>query len=349
MVAFYPDKLAVVEGASSLTYGELDRASNRIARTLQTFHGQRDEPIAILMEPGCALLATTLAVAKAGKCHFGLPMETPIDRLKFILEDMGCALLIADQHNREMAQTLDGNGLTALFVEDILASGDDAPISAEVGPDSLLHVTYTSGSTGQPKGVVRTHRDFLHDVRTRIQTLQLCAQDRIAGFSYGNYNPATISMLTGATYYELHLRRNGSASVVQSLADHEITVLNCKVTTFRQVVRSADGVQTFPSLRIVRWPASRPQRATSLQRGHPSRKVVCSATNMAPPKPISPPLFISTSQQQPRWKTSLPAIQMKASRFCCWVKTARLCQRAKRGKSRCEAPSCHGDTGTGPR
>ncbi|MFB7613702.1 non-ribosomal peptide synthase/polyketide synthase, partial [Kitasatospora sp. NPDC056181] len=142
-VAATPDAVAVVAGAGELTYRELDRRANRLARAL-TGQGVRPEtPVAVLLERSAELVVAILAIVKAGGAYVPLDPRFPSSRIDLIVRETGAALVLTE------------DVLTALSQ----AEPDDSDLGISCDPRQLAYVMYTSGSTGRPKGVGVTHRD----------------------------------------------------------------------------------------------------------------------------------------------------------------------------------------------
>jgi len=86
MAAAYPHKTAFARTGQATTYADIERMSNRIAWALRDQPGQKNEPIALLLQPGAGFCAAILGVAKAGFCYSALPPENPAERLGYILK-----------------------------------------------------------------------------------------------------------------------------------------------------------------------------------------------------------------------------------------------------------------------
>ncbi|MER5600610.1 non-ribosomal peptide synthase/polyketide synthase [Streptomyces sp. NPDC002265] len=140
-----PDAVAVVAGATELTYRELDRRSNRLARALVRRGVRPETPVAVLLDRSADLVVALLAIIKAGGAYAPLDSRFPQSRIDLILEEAGAALVLTE------------DVLTALTEGEPDASDLEVPCSS----DQLAYVMYTSGSTGRPKGVAVTHRDVV--------------------------------------------------------------------------------------------------------------------------------------------------------------------------------------------
>ncbi|MGW4897497.1 amino acid adenylation domain-containing protein [Kitasatospora sp. NPDC004240] len=142
-MAAAPDAVAVVAGATVLTYRELDRRANRVARALIGQGVRPETPVAVLLERSAELVVAILAIVKAGGAYVPLDPRFPSSRTDLIVRETGAALVLTE------------DVLTALS----RAEPDDSDPGVACDPRQLAYVMYTSGSTGRPKGVGVTHRD----------------------------------------------------------------------------------------------------------------------------------------------------------------------------------------------
>lgn len=249
IAAAYPDKPAIIDLSRRMTFAEVDRASNRMARALQRRGGRINDPVTILTRNGTDIAASIFGATKAGMCYAALSPEIPVERLQFMMQDLGNPLLITDHHNQKLAQSLAPDGAT-LVVEDELQGNSDDPIHSDIGPDTLYLIRFTSGSTGRPKGVVSTHRDYQLHLRNLAWSIQLCRHDRRTSLGV-SYPSIVSSLLAGTSFYDFDFQHTGMAFIAQQMVKDEITVLGCTVTSFRQLIRSAAGRFTYPQLRVV--------------------------------------------------------------------------------------------------
>jgi hypothetical protein len=133
-VAATPDAVAVRYGAASLTYAELDRASNRLARRLRALGVAADSRVALSLDRDCGMIVTLLAILKAGGAYVPLDPSYPAERLALMLEDAGAAALVSTSMlaaNLPMAGTP-----VVLLDQDDLSVEDDSALSVDVDPDN---------------------------------------------------------------------------------------------------------------------------------------------------------------------------------------------------------------------
>ncbi len=155
--ALTPDAAALVCGAESLTYGELDARANRVAAHLVAMGVGPDTLVGLNLTRSCDLVVGALAILKAGGAYVPLDPAYPADRIAYMIEDSGLKTLIVD------ASAVAGTaipGVRAVSIADALAAVPVAPtLAARSAPHNLAYVIYTSGSTGRPKGVMVEHRN----------------------------------------------------------------------------------------------------------------------------------------------------------------------------------------------
>ncbi len=155
-----PDAAAVTFEGHSVTYRELDEASNRLAHLLAAQGAGPGSYVALLFYRSAEAIAAILAVLKTGAAYLPIDPAAPADRIGFMLAD---AAPIAAVTTAELAARLDGHGLPVIDVNDPL---NDPAVHTQPGgplpapsPDDIAYIIYTSGTTGVPKGVAIPHRN----------------------------------------------------------------------------------------------------------------------------------------------------------------------------------------------
>lgn len=157
-VALRGETVAVETVGEKLTYNELNRRANVLARHLRECGVMVDTPVAFCLERSTATIVTLLGILKAGGAYCSLDPDYPAERLAFMLGDLQPKVLLT---RRALAARLPAvAGVQVLCLEDISDAGEaEAPNPAPVAsPESLAYISYTSGSTGKPKGVCVPHR-----------------------------------------------------------------------------------------------------------------------------------------------------------------------------------------------
>jgi amino acid adenylation domain-containing protein len=178
-----PDAVAVVCRGVELTYAELDRRADRLARYLRSVGVQHGQVIAVVLDRDLDAYVAMIGVLKAGAAFAMMDPKTPVARLRFMIEDTAAPVVLT-------RSTLAGQlpedlpaGVRVLrlddqweLVEAIEASG---PLEEWTTRESLAYVLYTSGSTGVPKGVMIAHRAVSFFCEAYRQVFDLGPQDRL--------------------------------------------------------------------------------------------------------------------------------------------------------------------------
>ncbi|MFB7468609.1 amino acid adenylation domain-containing protein [Streptomyces sp. NPDC056224] len=158
-VRLRPDAIAVGCGAERLSYAELDRRSDALARRLREAGVGPESRVAICVEPSVRLVTGILGILKSGGAYVPLDPRHPAERLAFTLADSGAVALVADPEHAGLA-----DGIAVLDVDQPLSARSLSAQPREpapLGPDHLAYVIYTSGTTGRPKGALLTHGNVL--------------------------------------------------------------------------------------------------------------------------------------------------------------------------------------------
>jgi amino acid adenylation domain-containing protein len=156
-----PDAEAVGRGDASLTFRELDRRANRLARLLQRHGAGPETPVAVLAERSLELAVALVAILKAGAAYVPLDASSPRERLSMVLADVGARVILAQGSLRALLPAGEGAVLDLKAGDEAPSEADSAPLDRAPDPDTVAYVLHTSGSTGRPKGVQVTHRSLL--------------------------------------------------------------------------------------------------------------------------------------------------------------------------------------------
>jgi amino acid adenylation domain-containing protein len=201
-----PGRPAVASGGGLLSYQELDRLSNKMARALARLDVAPGDRVGVLAPKSAASVIGVYGALKAGACYVPLDPKAPAERLSYVMRDCGAAVIVADEVTAPKAAALAGGvpGLRHVVVasspgdpaggQQGAEAGQGVPILpwAAVGtePQEPLaqeqaietdpaYILYTSGSTGTPKGVTITHRNALTFVEWAAAAAALGEEDRV--------------------------------------------------------------------------------------------------------------------------------------------------------------------------
>lgn len=252
--ALAPHAIALQGTEGSMTYGDLNRAANRLARHLQRHGARPGALVALCLESGVPLVTAMLAVLKTGAAYVPVDPAYPAARIAFMLEDAEPAVTVA----RHDCAGLLAPSLAPLLLDRAPWTGeDDANLPRDVDGGSLAYVMYTSGSTGQPKGVLVEHRQLACHVDAFAALTGLSPRDRVLQFAAPAFDVLAEevwpTLLHGAT---LVMRDPGPADALaaftRQVEGRRITVLNLPASFWHpwcDHVLAAGGDVRLPALR----------------------------------------------------------------------------------------------------
>jgi amino acid adenylation domain-containing protein/FkbH-like protein len=229
-----PEAEALVCGAKRLTYRELSERSARVAKRLQELEVGNRSLVGICLERSEDMVAGILGTLQAGGAYVPLDPAYPKARLELIARDAGLRVLLT---RRTLQNLLPADGTTVLCVEDLPSVGDKAAPIPSSGPEDLAYVLYTSGSTGQPKGVALENRNAVALV---AWAREVFTPDEISGVL------AATSICFDLSVFELFVPLSWGGKVI--LADNalalpalpaagEVTLINTVPSAMRELLR----------------------------------------------------------------------------------------------------------------
>ncbi|NEP12737.1 MAG: amino acid adenylation domain-containing protein [Symploca sp. SIO2C1] len=160
-----PDAVAVVFGAQELTYRELNQRANQLAHHLQGLGITPETLVGICVERSVEMVVGLLGILKAGGVYVPLEHSYPQERIAYILSDVAVPVLLTQQ---SLKPQLPNHVAQVLCLDDDwekIAQHPQNNSSSEVSPENLAYVMYTSGSTGEPKGVSIVHQGVVRLVK----------------------------------------------------------------------------------------------------------------------------------------------------------------------------------------
>ncbi|MFE4976929.1 amino acid adenylation domain-containing protein [Kitasatospora sp. NPDC056651] len=248
-----PDATALVDGARTVTYRELDEAVARACHRLRGLGAEPDRPVGIALERGVDLVVTLLAAWRAGAGYLPLDPGQPAARLRELIRDSGVALVVAGD---ALAPTVRAAGAVPLAPAELVAvPAAPLPQPASPAPEQLAYAVFTSGSTGRPKLVGVTHAGLAGRVGWTVDTHALGPADRVLAKTSIGFDAAAWELLAPLTCgAAVVLAPPGTerdpAALLSTVAAHRVTVLQVVPSVLRPLVEE-DGWSRCDELRLV--------------------------------------------------------------------------------------------------
>ncbi len=248
-----PEAVAVSYRGRQLSYGELDRRGNQLANYLRKLGVGPDVLVGICLHHSLELIVGVLGILKAGGAFVPLDPAYPQDRLLFMAEDSRCSVLLTEEQLEHSFARLACPRLCLDCGWSSVAAGGSVAPRVAVTADNLAYIVYTSGSTGQPKGVMTTHRGLAHYTESVIRSYGIKSSDRVLQFSSISFDScieeifSTLQQGAVLVLRETSMLRSTS-DFFAALEAHAITVLILPTAYWHELSFAvAAGVVEFPA------------------------------------------------------------------------------------------------------
>jgi amino acid adenylation domain-containing protein/non-ribosomal peptide synthase protein (TIGR01720 family) len=239
-VAGGEDRIAVEYEGEVVSYGELNRQANRLARVLRASQAGRDKVIGMILEPSLEMITVIMGILKAGGAYLPIEPRTPAKRILAMLADCRAAVLL---------------GQTAGFTPEMLILNDikdwlsrqpTANVEAVNDPADIAYIIYTSGTTGRPKGVMIEHRNVVRLMANDRHPFDFCPFDvwtmfHSCCFDFSVWEMYGALLYGGRLILVPRLLARNPGKYLTLLKKHGVTVLNQTPTAFYNLVNEELG------------------------------------------------------------------------------------------------------------
>ena len=253
--AALPEAVAVAFEDRRVTYAELDRRANQLARYLQRLGVGPETPVGLGLERTPEAIVGLLGILKAGGFYVPLDPEYPAERLRAMLYDAGATVLVTEERFASLAP--DPATRRVLLDADLGRIEAEDPAAPDVAVDGAnpAYVIYTSGSLGRPKGVVVPHRALANFSHALASAIGLGPGERILEFASLSFDASALqifpALLSGATLVlDRHPGRLSAAEVLELCERQEVTVLDLPAAVWRQWIDAMAGREARLPARI---------------------------------------------------------------------------------------------------
>jgi amino acid adenylation domain-containing protein len=274
--ALKPEAVALVYEDERMTYGELNRRVNQLAHHLRGLGVGAEDRVALLLERSLDSVVGLLAALKAGGAYVPLETAYPAERLRAMLADAGAKVILT---HRGLAETLAAAAAGRVVRLDadrerVAAESAENP-SSRVGAGNLAYVVYTSGSTGEPKGVAVEHRqilNYLYAIRTSLELPAAASFATVSTFAADLGNTVIFPALAfgGCLHVISPETASDGRAFARYLQTHEVDCLKIVPSHLEALVSTAGGARVVPRRRlIVGGEAARRESIAQLQAAAP--------------------------------------------------------------------------------
>lgn len=254
IVERYPERVAVESDNATLTYRDLFAKALRISHEIISHpHAGKTEPVAVMSSHSEEMVVLLIGVTLAGRPYLFLDPGLPEERLKFVFKDSGASMILMEPGLMDKAVAIGGS--TIISSGDLNENSADAFTRVQTTPDAPFCINYTSGTTSQPRGVVRSQRALLGNIRNMTLIGGITPADRLCCLISPGFGAAAMdifgSILNGACVLPFNVRRNGTQNLPQWLREKKVTYFHAVPTLFRSLISQSRSGEGFPSVRWV--------------------------------------------------------------------------------------------------
>jgi amino acid adenylation domain-containing protein len=253
VVARFPNRTAVREKDLVWTYRELDELSNRYATAVRMTGCEAGATVAVTLTSLSESLAVMLGVLKAGKTFLFLDPAMPEARLHDVCRTFHVAVLIAEPDK------MPWSGFPGSWLDNQVARATPARDQAGSAPTSGFDpclLVQTSGTTGQPLGVVINHRTLLDTIQNYSTFAEITPKDRFTLLTAPSFLSAHTAsfgaFLNGATLLPFDVKSHGLRAMARWLQEEAPTLYQSTPTLFRALTKNLSASDRFPQLRFLR-------------------------------------------------------------------------------------------------
>jgi sugar O-acyltransferase (sialic acid O-acetyltransferase NeuD family) len=254
-VRLHSSRVALKARDIALTYSETNGFANSLAEEILSVRGKELGQAAILLPNTTEMVISILASLKAHKAYVPLDHSFPRERLQDMLEHADAAVLLTDDQHLRLAEELCGTRVPIINTSRIDRHPDAPNPNVPCGPLDRAYILYTSGSTGQPKGITFLHRNLLHTTMCLTNELFFAPSDRVTWLHSASFAASVVDiyccLTNGGTLYPWDAKRQGFAGLADWLVREKVTTFQWIPSAFRQFLRTVPDDFVFNDIRIV--------------------------------------------------------------------------------------------------
>ncbi|WP_291571170.1 non-ribosomal peptide synthetase, partial [Clostridium sp. UBA4548] len=171
-----PDNIAVVFEHKKLTYKELNKRANSLARVLRNKGVKADSIVGIMVERSLEMIVGIIGILKSGGAYLPIDPNYPKERIEYMLKDSGSKVLLS---SNELVETIKFSGEVIDLCDENLVNENSVNLEKINDSSNLAYIIYTSGTTGNPKGAMIEHRSLVNRLNWMQKKYPITEKDTI--------------------------------------------------------------------------------------------------------------------------------------------------------------------------
>ncbi|MFZ2538548.1 MAG: amino acid adenylation domain-containing protein, partial [Oscillospiraceae bacterium] len=235
--------LAVKYKDLKLSYEQLNVRANQMAHYLRSIGVGTETMVGISIPPSLDMVVALMGILKAGGTYLPLDIHFPTERLKYMVEDSGCKMILTMSNLKNEFETFKVQKLLVDQLENIILQHPTTNPTPIVSSENLAYVIYTSGSTGKPKGVEITHGSVTNFLKSMAQRPGLTSQDILLAVTTLSFDISVLEVFlpltVGATLVLIDHETSVDGTQLASILDSEkITIMQATPATWQVLVNA---------------------------------------------------------------------------------------------------------------
>ena len=260
IVKQHGEKIAIRINENSCSYRELDRKSDLLCQKIKELNNIKQRGVALICSYSIEMIISIIAILKSGKYYVPLDLNSPLNRMQYILNEAECDIIICSKENEHIVDELSYNEKNdfkkILFEEIQLLKGEvREDNSLEISYNDIAYILYTSGTTGCPKGVAQKHEYIMQLIDIYTKQAHICCEDNLSQLASYSFSASVIdifgALLNGATLCPYEVKELGIVAFPNFINNNSISVLHMIPSLFRVVVEYNENKEFLKKIRLL--------------------------------------------------------------------------------------------------
>lgn len=239
----YPDKIVLRFRDHVITYNKLNNSANQFARLLADYGIRKGAIVGLAVDRSPEMVYCLLAIVKAGATYLPLDPEYPQARIEFMLQDAGASHLVTSEKYTGKFQS----SAREILMEDLLRQScqyNVTPPDVEIKMNDVVYILYTSGSTGQPKGVQITQLGLVNFLIGMLKAPGLSSHDKVLALTTISFDISGLELylplIAGAEIILTDVQTSrDTRQLMEIVRQQGVTVMQATPATWRMMLESA--------------------------------------------------------------------------------------------------------------